>query len=306
MPWPLYNAWNDEYNKTHAGVQVRYLPLGTGESIGRIIAGTGDFGGGEAIVTDAETKGAPSRILQLPTVLIGIVIIYHTPGIGDGLHLSGPVIADIFLGKIKSWNDPAIAKLNPSVRLPGTAISVVHRTEGKGSSYILADYLSKLSPEFLAKAGRSMSPKWPVGEARNRTEENLETVKTTPGAIGYTEMNWALQAGLNMASVRNAAGEFVRPSYASVSAAAVAQVSKMKNDFRVSLTNGPGEESYPISSFTWLYVPEAAKEPARGKAVAEYLQWVYDRGQQIAQEKGYSVLPAAVLAKARQRAATIH
>lgn len=156
---PLYNVWNDEYNKTHPGVQVRYLPLGTGESINRIIAGTGDFGGGEAIVTDAESKGAPSRILQLPTVLLGLVIIYHTPGIGDGLHLTGPVIAEIFLGKIRSWNDPAIAKLNPGVHLPDTAIAVLHRTEGKGSSYVVSDYLSKVSPEFLAKVGRSVSPK---------------------------------------------------------------------------------------------------------------------------------------------------
>jgi phosphate transport system substrate-binding protein len=305
LPLPLYNTWNEEYNKTQSSVQVRYLPLGTQESITRIIAGTGDFGGGEAIITEAEAKGAHSKILQLPTVLLGLVIVYHTPGIADGLHLSGPVIAEIFLGKIKSWNDPAIAKLNPGVHLPDTAIAVVHRTEGKGSNYILSDYLSKVSPEFSAKVGRSPSPKWPVGEAKNRSEDMNEAIKATPGSIGYAEMNWALQGGLNMVSVRNAAGEFVGPSFTSVAAAALAQLSKMKDDFRVSLTNGPGAETYPITSFTWFYVPETAADPARGRAVANYLKWVYDRGQQIAQERGYSVLPDAVLEKARQRAATI-
>jgi phosphate transport system substrate-binding protein len=180
-----------------------------------------------------------------------------------------------FFSGIKTWNDPSIARLNPDMNLPQLAIQVLHRSEGKGSNYILSDYLAKVSPEFLAAAGRSESPKWPIGQAFQRSQDLITKLRSTPGAIGYTELNLAAASAVRMASIKNTAGEFVKPSANSITAAATASGGKMSNDFRVSLTNAPGKESYPISSFTWLYVPATAKDPGRGSAVAGYLKWVY-------------------------------
>lgn len=191
------------------------------------------------------------------------------------------------------------------MNLPEIPIQVLHRNEGKGSNYILSDYLAKVSPEFLAVAGRGESPKWPVGKGFQRSQDLVAKLRSTPGAIGYTELNLAVGAVVRMASIKNAAGEFVKPSANSIAAAATASGSKMNNDFRVSLTNSPGKESYPISSFTWLYVPAAAKDPGRGSMVASYLKWVYTSGQKIAQEKGYAILPPEVLEKVVAKAATI-
>lgn len=306
LPEPLYNRWNDEYRKENPGTQVRYLPSGTAESITRILAGEGDFGGGDAPIPEKELSEASTPLLELPSVLIGIAVVYNVPGLQDRLQLSGPVLANIFLGKVTAWNDPEIAKLNPHAKLPDLPIKVIHRTAGKGSSYILSDYLSKVSVEFLSKAGRGVSPKWPVGEAVGRTPDVLEKVRGTSGAISYTELNWAHKAALNSAMIRNAAGEFVRPTAVSIEAAASALESKMQQDFRVSLTNAPGKESYPIASFTWLYVPAKAKDPERGRAVAAYLAWVYAKGQKIARAEGYAPLPAGVLERAKSKAATVH
>jgi phosphate transport system substrate-binding protein len=304
LPEPLYVAWGDEYHKQHSSVQVRYLPAGTGESAREITAGSGDLGGGDAPIADQELKDAAARILQLPSVLIAIVIIYNLPDTPEELRLSGPVLADIFLGKIKTWNDPAIAKINPGLKLPTRPIQVIHRTEGKGSNYILSDFLCKVSPEFQAKAGRGESPKWPVGTSAGRSQDMADRVRTTPGSIGYTELNLAERASLRMARIKNAAGEFVKPSEKTIAAAALA--AKITDDFRVSLTNAPGKESYPIGSFTWFYVPAKAKDPARGRAVADYLKWVYRDGQRIAQEQGYATLPKELLAKVAASAVTIH
>jgi phosphate transport system substrate-binding protein len=304
LPEPLYVAWGDEYHKQHSSVQVRYLPAGTGESAREIISGSGDLGGGDAPIADKELKDAAARILQLPSVLIAIVIIYNLPDTPEELRLTGPVLADIFLGKIKTWNDPAIAKINPSLKLPARPIQVIHRAEGKGSNYILSDFLCKVSPEFLAKAGRGESPKWPVGTSAGRSQDMADRVRTTPGSIGYTELNLAERASLRMARIKNAAGEFVKPSEKTIAGAALA--AKITDDFRVSLTNAPGKESYPIGSFTWFYVPEKAKDPARGHAVADYLKWVYSDGQKIAQEQGYATLPKELLAKVAASASNIH
>jgi phosphate transport system substrate-binding protein len=250
-------------------------------------------------------RAAGQSILELPAVLIGIVVIYELPDVKGELRLTGPVLASIFLGKIKSWNDPAIAKLNPDMRLPELPIQVLHRNEGKGSNYILSDYLAKVSPEFLAVAGRGESPKWPVGQGFQRSLDLVAKLRGTPGAIGYTDLNLAAGSAVRMASIKNAAGEFVKPSTKSIAAAASASGSKMSEDFRVSLTNAPGKESYPISSFTWLYVPAAAKDPVLGSTVAGYLKWVYTSGQKIAQEKGYAILPPEVLEKVVAKSVTI-
>jgi len=241
----------------------------------------------------------------LPSVLIGIVVVYELPDVRGELKLTGPVLANIFLGKIKNWNDPAIAKLNPDMSLPELPIQVFHRNDGKGSNYILSDYLAKVSPEFLSTVGRGESPKWPVGQSFQRAQDLVAKLRETPGAIGYTELNLATSSNVRVASIKNAAGEFVKPSVKSIAAAASASGGKMSNDFRVSLTNAPGKDSYPISSFTWIYVPAVAKDPGRGRAVAEYLKWVYITGQKIAQEQGYATLPDDVLEKAVVKAATI-
>jgi phosphate transport system substrate-binding protein len=304
LPEPLYLLWNEEYHRAHAETQLRYLPEGTSESATRILAGAGDLGGGDAPIPEKQLKEAARPVVELPSVLIGIAIVYNVPG-APNLRLSGPALANIYLGKTTSWSDPEIAKLNPDLHLPALPIKVIHRTDGKGSSYIFSDYLAKVSPEFLAKAGRSVSPKWPVGAALNRTEDLLDNVRKTQGAIGYTELNWAEKSALPVARIKNAAGEFVKPSTASIADAASALASKMSEDFRVSLVNAPGKGSYPIASFTWLYVPAHAQDPTRGQSVSDYLKWVYSAGQELARDHGYAPLPPAVLDKVRAKAATL-
>ena len=306
LPEPLYVFWAEEYHKQHPGIQLRYLPEGTGESANRILSESGDLGGGDAPIPEKQLKDAAHVIVELPAVLIGIAVIYNVPGAQTGVRLSGPVLANIYLGKTTSWNDPEIAKLNPDLKLPALPIKVIHRSEGKGSSYIFSDFLSKVSPEFQAKIGRSVSPKWAVGDSFGRTQDLLDGVQKTRGAIGYTELNWAEKSGLSVARVRNAAGEFIKPSVKSIAAAASALAGKMTDDFRLSLTNAPGKDSYPISSFTWLYVPAAASDAQRGRAVAEYLKWVFSSGQEVARAQGYATLPASVLAKVQAKAAAIH
>lgn len=306
MPEPLYKNWIDAFHKQQPSTEIRYMAVGSAESARNILAGSGDFGGGDAPIPEAQLHDGGKSILELPVVLIGIVVIYELPDVKGELKLTGPVAANIFLGKIKLWSDPAIARLNPEMNLPDLPIQVLHRNEGKGSNYILSDYLAKMSPEFLAAAGRSESPKWPIGESFQRSQELIAKLSSTPGAIGYTELNLAVSSGVRMASIKNAAGQFIKPSAQSIAAAASASGGKMSNDFRISLTNAPGKESYPISSFTWVYVPAVAKDPDRGRAVASYLKWVYSSGQKIAQEKGYANLPEDVLEKVVAKSATIH
>src|SRR5580693_224630 len=290
MPEPLYKNWIDAFHKQQPSTEIRYMAVGSAESARNILAGSGDFGGGDAPIPEAQLREGGKSILELPVVLIGIVVIYELPDVKGELKLTGPVAANIFLGKIKQWSDPAIAKLNPGMNLPDLPIQVLHRNEGKGSNYILSDYLAKMSPEFLAAAGHSESPKWPIGESFQRSQELIAKLRSTPGAIGYTELNLAASSGVRVASIKNAAGQFIKPSAQSIAAAASASGGKMSNDFRISLTNAPGKESYPISSFTWVYVPAVAKDPDRGRAVASYLKCVYSSGHDIAQEKGYANL----------------
>jgi phosphate transport system substrate-binding protein len=305
MPEPLYLLWNEEYHKQHSSVQVRYLPEGSGVGASRVLRGTGDFAGGDAPIPENDLKAATTKVIELPTVLIGIVVVYNLPGTTGELHLSGAVLANIFLGKITAWNDPALVKLNPDTKLPAIPIQVLHRSAGKGSSYILSDFLSKASPEFLSRVGRSESPNWAVGATAGRSQDMAEKVAATSGAIGYTELNMAEKASLRMASIRNADGEFIRPSARSIAAAAKTLTSRTTDDFRISLTNALGKDSYPISSFTWFYVPAVAKDSQRGRAIAEYLRWVYSSGEKLAQEQGYSPLPEDLLAKVMAKAATI-
>ncbi len=304
---PLYVLWGDEYHKLHPETQLRYLAVGTSESANRVLSGTGgDLGGGDAPIPEKQLKEAAHAAVELPTVLVGIAVFYNVPGSATSIRLSGPVLANIYLGKTTSWSDPEIARLNPDGKLPALPIKVLHRTDGKGSNYIFSDFLSKVSPEFRAKVGKNVSPKWPVGTAFSRCQDLLANAAKTPGAIGYAELRCGEKTGLSIARIRNAAGEFVKPSTKIIGDAALAMESKMTDDFRVSLTNAPGKESYPIVSFTWIYVPVHPQDLQRSHAVKEYLSWVYASGQEIAQAQGYAPLPSSVLQKVRAKVAALY
>ena len=304
MPEPLYMLWGDEYHKVHSETQVRYLPAGTSESAKNVLSGAGDLGGGDAPIPEKQLKEAAYAAVELPTILVGVAVFYNVPG-ATSIRLSGPVLANIYLGKTTLWSDPEIARLNPDGKLPDLPIKVLHRTDGKGSNYIFSDFLSKVSPEFRANVGTNVSPKWPVGVAFSRCQDLLANAAQTPGAVAYAELRCGDKSGLSIARIRNPAGEFVKPSMKSISDAALAMESKMTNDFRASLTNAPGKESYPIASFTWFYVPAHPQDSQRSHAVKEYLSWVYASGQEIAQAQGYAPLPPSVLQKVRAKVASL-
>jgi phosphate transport system substrate-binding protein len=306
MPQTLYALWADEYHKLHPDTQVRYLPMGTSESAKAILSGSGDLGGGDAPIPEQQLKKAPQAIVELPTVVVGIAVFYNLPGSPTSIRLSGPVLAHIYLGKTTSWRDQEISKLNPDTKLPDLPIKVLHRTDGKGSNYIFSDFLSKLSPEFRAKIGTNVSPKWPVGAAFSRCQDLLSTAAQTPGAIGYAELRCGEGSPLAVAQILNTAGQFVKPSTKTISDVALAMESQMTNDFRVSLTNAPGKGSYPIVSFTWFYVPVHRQDLQRNQAVSQYLSWVYSSGQEIAQAQGFTTLPSSVLQKVRDKVANMH
>ncbi len=297
VPSPLYSVWIEDFNKKNPQIQVRYLPLGTSASIQQISMGSGDFGGGEIILSKEEMQGKVP-LMQIPTVLVGIVPIYNLPGDPE-LNFSGDVLAQIFLGKITNWKDPRLAKLNPKHELPDLQITVVHRTVGKGSNYILTDFLAKASSEFRSKVGKSPSPPWPLGLEANRGEDMVAKVASTQGALGYVEWNFAKHSGIGYGAVENAAGQFVRASTASISAACKALETTMPNDFRISLVNAPGKDVYPITSFTWIYVPTSEWSSERGRALKAFLDWALDNGQSLAEDQGYAVLPHAVQLKAQ-------
>src|SRR5258707_11784334 len=271
MPEQLYVLWGDEYHKLHPETQLRYLAAGTSESANRVLSGAGDLGGGDAPNPEKQLKEAAYAAVELPTVLVGIAVFYNVPGRATSIRLSGQGLANIYLGRTTSWSDPEIARLKPDGKLPDLLIKVLHRTDGKGSNYIFSDFLSKLSPEFRAKVGKNVSPKWPVGAAFSRCQDLLANAAKTSGAIGYAELRCGEKSGLPIARIRNAAGEFVKPSTKTISNVALAMESTMADDFRVSLTNAPGQQSYPIVSFTWFYVPVHPKDSQRSHAVKEYL-----------------------------------
>lgn len=304
LPTPLYSHWTEEFNKLSANVQVRYMSTGTVKGIEEISRGVGDFAAGEVPMSDEQLNAAKSPILQIPTVLVAIVPIYHLPGVQSGLRFSGSVLADIFLGNIKTWDDPRIAENNRNFALPHLNIAVIHRTEGKGSNYIFTDFLSKVSSKWRNEIGKTPSPAWPVGTAANRGEDMMEKVKSTPGAIGYIELGFTENdKSISVGLVQNSAGRFIDASQASIAAAYRSLEKSIPGDFRASLTNASAKDAYPIVSFTWLYVPERSADPERSKALANYLEWVLTTGQQSAERHGYTPLPASlaprVLAKAR-------
>ena len=303
VPAPLYSRWTQEYGKRSAGIQMRYLPVGTSEGIKQISHSAGDFGAGESQLTEKERK--EGSLIELPVVLIGIVPIYNLPNFHQELRLSGEVLAQIFLGEIKVWNAPQIAKLNPDIDLPSLPIRVFNRPAGKGSNYVFTDFLSKVSSKFRAQIGVTPSPKWPLGEPAERSSDMADKVKNNPGSIGYVEYQYAAKNSIAQAAVLNAAGKFVRASAESIAAACQAAEGPRWNNFSASLTNAPGAESFPITSFTWIYLRTPSSDSARAVALADLLDWVYTDGQQYAIEEGYSSLPAPMLAAVRKKVKTL-
>jgi phosphate transport system substrate-binding protein len=303
VPLPLYSKWGQEFNKVNHTVQMQYTPLGTSEGI-KLISGSKeglgktDFSAGEVMLTEKER--ADGGLLELPTVIIAIVPIYNLPGQPE-LKFSGDLLAQIFLGHIKTWNAPQIAKLNPGASLPAIPIKVVFRPGGKGTNYVFTDYLAKTSADFRNELGRSASPKWPVGSPAERSSDMVDKVKSEEGSIGYVELQYALAAHLQHGMVQTRGGKFVKASDASINAACRSVEAPDWNKFAASMTDAPGADSYPITSFTWLYLRSVSSDPRRRAALINLLNWIYSSGQQIASQQGYSELPPELLDKIRAK-----
>src|SRR5438128_9443827 len=272
FPYPIYSKWFSDYNKLHPNVQINYQSIGSGGGIKQLTAQTVFFGASDMPMTDEQLKGAPGPILHFATVLGAVVAAYNLANVSN-LKFSGPLLANIFLGKVKKWNDPAIAKANPGVSLPNLDITVVHRSEGSGTNFIFCDFLSKVSPEFKQKVGASTSVSWPAGVGGKGNEGVTGLVKQTPGSIGYVELIYALQNNIPFGDVQNAAGQFVRASLDSVTAAAASAASNMPEDFRVSITNPPGKDAYPISSFTWILLNQTPTDKLRARIMVDFMKW---------------------------------
>ena len=293
FPYPIYAKWADAYKK-QTGIGLNYQSIGSGGGIKQITAKTVDFGASDMPLKDDEL--AKKGLVQFPTVVGGIVPVVNIKGIAPGqLKLNGQVLGDIYLGKITKWNDAAITKLNAGVNLPGTDITVVHRSDASGTSYIFVDYLAKISPEWKMKVGVKTAVNWPTGVGGKGNEGVSGIVTQTPGSIGYVELIYALQNKISYGEVQNMAGEFSKASVQSVTAAAAEAAKQMPADFRVSITNAPGKGVYPISSFTWLLLYENAKDKAQSRAMVDFVKWALSDGQKYCADLGYAPLPEAVV-----------
>jgi phosphate transport system substrate-binding protein len=292
FPNPIYSKWFSEYSKLHPDVQVNYQPIGSGGGIRQLTAQTVFFGATDTPMTDQQLEGAPGPILHFPTVLGAVVPIFNVEGVAN-LQFTGQLLADIYLGKVKKWNDAAIARVNPGVSLPATEIAVAHRSDGSGTTFIFLDYLSKVSPEFKSKVGANASVNWPVGVGGKGNEGVAGLVSQTPGALGYVELIYALQNKIRFGSVQNAAGEFITASADAVTRAAAGAT--VPSDFRVSLTNAPGAGAYPISSFTWLLLYQTPSDTARSKMMVDFMKWALTDGQAFATDLGYAPVPPALV-----------
>ena len=299
FPYPIYSKWFSDYNKLHPDVEVNYQSIGSGGGIKQLTAQTVFFGASDIPMTDEQLKAAPGAILHFPTVLGAVVPAYNLQNVTH-LKFSGSMLANIFLGNVKKWNDPAIVKANPGVSLPNLDIAVVHRADGSGTNFIFCDFLSKVSPEFKQKVGASSSVSWPAGVGGKGNEGVSGLVKQTPGAIGYIELIYALQNNIPFGDVQNAAGRFVRASLGSVTAAAASAASNMPEDFRVSITNPPGKDAYPISSFTWILLNQNPTDKVRARIMVDFMKWALADGQKEAPALNYAPLPKAVVDRETQ------
>jgi phosphate transport system substrate-binding protein len=301
FPYPMYSKWFDEYHKKFPTLQFNYQSIGSGGGIQQVTQGTVDFGATDGPMNDMQLKDFEAKrggpVLHFPTVMGADVPVYNIPGVMAELNFTGEALAGIFLGKITKWNDPAITAANPGVKLPANDIVVVHRSDGSGTTYIFVDYLCKVSKEWEMKVGRGTSVNWPVGLGGKGNEGVSGQVKQTPNSIGYVELIFARQNKMTFGKVKNAAGNFVEASLMSVTADAAGAVKEMPDDFRVSITNSPGKDSYPISSFTWLLIPTKIQDPVKKKAIADFVKWMLTDGQSMATALDYAPLPKPVVAK---------
>jgi phosphate transport system substrate-binding protein len=301
FPMPLYQKWMSEYGKLHPNVQMDYQSIGSGGGIKQIQAQTVDFGATDAPMTDDELKAAPGALIHIPTVLGAVVVTYNVASIAKPLNLSPEVVADIFLGKIKKWDDARLKQDNPGVSLPAGDITTVHRSDGSGTTYVFTDYLSKVSPEWKEKVGTDKSPKWPGGQGGKGNEGVTGQIKQQPNTIGYVELAYAVQNKLPVALIKNASGKFVEPSIDAVTAAAAATSAQTPDDLRVSITNAAGEAAYPISSYTYILAYKEQKDANKGKAVVDFLWWGIHDGEQFAKDLLYAPLPAEIVKRAEAK-----
>lgn len=300
FPNPIYSKWFSEYHKQHPDVAINYQSIGSGGGIKQLQSGTVDFGASDGPMTDQQLSETPFKVFHIPTVLGSVVPTYNIPGVNAELKFAPDVLADIYLGKIKKWNDPRLAKDNPGMKFPDEDIIVVHRSDGSGTTYIFTDYLSKVSREWAEKVKKGTSVNWPVGLGGKGNEGVAGMVKQTEGSIGYVELIYALSNKMQYGSVKNAAGNFIKASLESTTAAA-ASVKQMPDDFRVSITNAPGANAYPIVSFTWLLVPAQWKDANKQKAFVAFLNWMVDSGQTMTSSLDYAPLPKNVAQKVKAR-----
>jgi phosphate transport system substrate-binding protein len=301
FPAPLYQKWVSEYGKLHATVRIDYQSIGSGGGIKQLKEQTVDFGASDAPMKDEDLKSAPGEVLHIPTVLGAVVITYNLEGVTQALHFTPEIIADVYLGKIKKWNDPKIAAENSEVTLPASDIIVVYRSDGSGTSAVFTDYLSKVSPEWKEKVGAGTSPNWPTGLGAKGNEGLTGQVKNTPNTIGYTELAYAVQNKLPVSQIKNAAGSYVTPTIEAVTAAAAASAATTPDDLRVSITNAPGADAYPISSYTYILVYKDQKDAREGKALVEFLWWGIHDGQVFGKELEYAPLPADIVKRAETK-----
>jgi phosphate transport system substrate-binding protein len=288
FPYPIYSKWFGEYSAAHPGVEINYQSIGSGGGITQVTKGVVDFGASDMPMTDAALAASPIKLVHIPTVMGAVVPVYNVPGVND-LKLSGEDLADIYLNKITNWNDAKIAKDNPGAKLPDQKIIVIHRSDGSGTSFIWTDYLSKVSKEWNDGPGKGSSPNWPTGVGGKGNEGVAGYVRQMPGAIGYVELIYALQNKINFAEVKNKDGKWVKGSIEGVTAAAA--TAQIPADYRVSITNAPGAEAYPISSFTYLLIPAKPKDANNGKVIKDMLSWIIKSGQSEASNLSYAPLP---------------
>src|SRR3989449_711107 len=298
FPYPIYSKWFDAYTKVDSSVRFNYQSIGSGGGQKQILSQTVDFGASDGPMSDENLAKAPGKILQIPTVAGAVVITYNLSG-NPALKLDGDTIAGMYLGQIKKWNDPKLTALNPGVKLPDQDIVVVHRSDGSGTTFIFTDYLSKISPEWKQKAGNNTSVNWPTGIGGKGNEGVSGQVKQTPGALGYVELIYATQNKMPYAEVKNAAGEFMKPTLESITAALA--TANIPDDFRFSMTNAPGKDAYPIAGATWLLVYQQQKDPAKGKKLVEFLKWSMTKGEGMAKTLDYAPLPESVQQRALKR-----
>jgi len=298
FPYPIYSKWFDEYAKVDPSVRFNYQSIGSGGGQKQILAQTVDFGASDGPMSDDNLSKAPGKLLHIPTVAGAVVMTYNLPG-NPSLKLDGDTIAGIYLGQIKKWNDPKLTALNPGTKLPDQDIVVVHRSDGSGTTFIFTDYVSKVSSEWKQKAGNNTSVNWPTGIGGKGNEGVSGQVKQTPGAIGYVELIYAIQNKMPYAEVKNSAGQFVKPSIDSVTAALA--TAEIPDDFRFSMTNAAGKDAYPICGATWLLVYEQQKDAAKGKKLVEFLKWAAKDGEKMAKDLDYAPLPDSVQQRVLKR-----